>query len=56
MALDFNITKPRVGGEKSGYLSERLIDNVGMLEMIIREKVKLIQEIPDINAAERVHL
>ena len=42
--------------EGNRYLSECVINNVGMLEMIIREEVELIQEVPDINAAEGIHL
>ncbi len=37
-------------------LTERLVNDVRVLEMIVREEVKLVQEIPDVNAAEWIHL
>jgi hypothetical protein len=40
----------------STYLFERLVNHVRVEEMIVREEVELIQEISDINAAERIHL
>ena len=38
------------------YLSQRLVDLIGVLEVVIREEVELVQEIPDIDATQRVHL
>jgi hypothetical protein len=41
---------------KETYCMERLINYARALELIIGEKVDLIQKIPDVNAAQRVHL
>lgn len=38
------------------YLLESLVNDTPMLEMIVREEVKLIEEIPDVYAAKRIHL
>lgn len=37
-------------------LSESFIDDVGVLEVIIREEIELIEEIPYIYTAQWVHL
>ena len=41
---------------RPGYLFESFVNDIWMLEMIVREEVELIQEIPDINATEGIHL
>ena len=38
------------------YRLESLIDDIGMLEVIVGKEVKLVEEIPDIDAAQRIHL
>lgn len=38
------------------YLLESLVNDVWMLEMIVREEIKLIEEVSDVYAAERIHL
>lgn len=40
----------------NSYLPQCLIDDTGMLKMVVGEEVELIQEIPDIDAAKRIHL
>ncbi len=37
------------------HLPQSLIQDVRMLKVVVREEIKLIQEVPDINATERVH-
>lgn len=38
------------------YLSQCLVDNTGVLKMVVREKVELIEEVSDVNATEWIHL
>ena len=38
------------------YRLECLVNNAWMLEMIVGVEVELVQEVPDINTAQRVHL
>ncbi len=38
------------------YLLQSFVDDVWMLEMVIGEEVKLIKEVSDVYARERVHL
>lgn len=38
------------------YLSQSIVNDVWVLEMIVREEVELVQEVANIYAAKRVHL
>jgi hypothetical protein len=38
------------------YGFESLIDNAWMLEIVIGKEVKLIQKVPDVDTAKRIHL
>lgn len=38
------------------HLFERLVNDIGVLEVIVGKEVELVQEIPDIYAAQWVHL
>ena len=38
------------------YLFQCVVDNVWMLEVIIREKVKLVQEVANVDTTKRIHL
>lgn len=38
------------------YLFEGFIDDIGMLEVIVREEVELVQEVADVYTAHGVHL
>ena len=38
------------------YSFESLVDNARMLEIVVGKEVKLIQKIPDVDAAKGVHL
>jgi len=40
----------------NAYLFKSLINHIGMLEMVVGEEIKLIQEISNVNATERIHL
>jgi hypothetical protein len=43
--------------QKDGaHLSECLINNSRVLEVIVREKVELVEEVTDIYAAQGIHL
>jgi hypothetical protein len=38
------------------YLSQGIVNYIWMLKMVIGEEVKLIKEVPNINATEWIHL
>jgi hypothetical protein len=38
------------------HLFEGLVNDIGVLEVIVGKEVELVQEIPDIYAAQGVHL
>lgn len=40
----------------STYHLESLINDVGMLKVVVGEEVELIEEVPNVNAAQRIHL
>ena len=40
----------------STYRLESLINDVGMLEMVVGKEVELIEEVPNVDAAQRIHL
>jgi hypothetical protein len=38
------------------HLLESLVNDIGMLEMVICEEVELVEKVPDVYAGERIHL
>lgn len=38
------------------YPFQRLVNDIRMLKMVIREEVELVEEVANIDAAERIHL
>lgn len=38
------------------YRFESLINDIGMLKMVIGKEVELIEEVPNVNAAQGIHL
>ena len=45
-----------LGMSSGAYLSQSLVNDIRMLEMIIGEEVELIEEVADVDATERIHL
>ena len=41
---------------RATYSSESLIDNIGVLEMVIGKEQELVEKIPNIDAAQGIHL
>lgn len=43
-------------GESHGNLFQRFVNHVRVLEVVVRKEVELVQKVPDVDAAEGVHL
>ena len=50
------LIREMISSIRSTYRLESLVDDVGMLKMVIGKEVELIEEVPNVNAAQRIHL
>lgn len=51
-----NVRPCDIALQEEWYLFEGLVNDVWMLEVVIREEVELVQEISNIDAAQWIHL